>query len=412
MRNKLYFCFILAFILFCSESLISKDKIERIILDGSEHLADFGIDSTRNWWAVTEPFSGQYRYWINGKDSKSYIKISKIKFSPSGEKWAYFGRMNSGWNLVTNDTTIPINAYEIGDIKFSRIGEKIIYSYTESNQEYIYINNSKILMSGRIGEFYINRIGNKYAYMSKRGSSYILNINGCETQLFDNIKPMGYMDDDKFIYAAQNGNQWEVFKDNEALTESFKTISEAMLNPAGNTAGVIAQLSNDYVISVLINNDYTEPLYSNQYDQLQNLTVHPSDALIACNGVLNNNYVVLLNSTEYVSDEYCQAPKFSYDGSELYFLSCKLSCFISVNGKKYKMPGAVSPNINFVKKPNSMNIAYAGANSILMQEIDSGQIYASLIIDRIDDPIYNWKTDFYETLASIGDRLYLLGIRP
>lgn len=392
--------------------LYSKDKIEKVILDGSVPLVDFGIDSTRNWWAITAPFTGQFRVWINGEESESYIDAEKLTFSPSGEKYAYFARMNSGWNVVTNDDKISINAYEVGDIKFSRIGDKLAYSYTESNQEYLYMNNNKIILNKRVGEFFINQRGNKYAYVSNRGNSYVMNINGKESHLYDGIKPMGFMQNDKFMYAAQNGNQWEVYSDDEVLTEAYQNISETKINNAGNTAAVIAQLANNYFITVTFNDEYIEPIYSGQYDDLRYLTIHPNDALVACSGMLNHSYFVLLNTTEYFAEENCQAPKFTHDGEELYFLSCRLSCFITINGQKHKLPGFVSTDVNFTKKPGAMSISYASANSIVLQEITTGELYASIIIDKIYDPIYNWKNNYYETVASIGDRLYLLGIRP
>ncbi len=413
-----YIKYFLILLFLIGSEAIAKEKIEELLLDGSVPLKTFGIDSTRNWWAITEPFNGQLRVWINGIESQTYIDLKGLVFSPSGDNWAYFGRLNSGWNVVTNTEMIPINAYSSDDVKFngeiqfSRIGEKLAYSYTESNQEYLHFNNKKVMMNNRSGSFFINQNGNKYAYVSKRGNSYIIDINGRESQLFDAIKPIGYMNNDKFMYAAKNGNLWEVFSEDKVLTEGYKNISEVAINPAANTAAVIAQLSNDYFTTVLFNNDYIEPLYGGQYDILENLVIHPNDALIACTGMLNHAYFVLLNNTEYGSEEFCQAPKFSYEGSELFFMTCRLSCYLVINGKKHKMSGFVSPNINFAKKPNSMNISYAGPNSIMLQEIESGELYASLIIDRIADPIYNWKTNYYETVASIGQRLYLLGIRP
>lgn len=404
--------FALLISIFTTNQLFPKEKIEKVVLDGSVRLVTFGIDTTRNWWAITSPFSGQIRVWINGEESDSYLDAQKLTFSPSGDKFAYFGKMNSGWNLVTSEGKTSINAFEIGDIKFSRINEKLSYSYIESNQEYLYYNDTKIILNKRFGEYFINHRGNKYAYVSKRGNSYVMNINGKESHLYDAIKPMGFMQNDKFMYAALNGNQWEVFSEEEALTEAYQNISEAVINQAGNTAAVIAQLANNYFITVTFNDEYVEPIYSGQYDELRDLVIHPSDALVACTGMLNHSYFVLLNSTEYFAEENCQAPKFSHNGDELFFLSCRLSCFLTVNGQKHKLPGFVSTNVNFAKKPGSMTISYASANSIVLQEIETGELYASVIIDRIADPIYNWKNNYYETVASIGDRLYLLGIRP
>lgn len=411
MKNKLL---IMIFAFFAALQMASAiDKMEEMVLDGSVPLITFGIDSTRNWWAITEPFANQVRVWINGEESKSFDEVKKLVFSPSGERYAYFAKHNGSWSVVNETETVPIGATEIGDIVFSRESENLVYSYKEANQEYIVINGNRVPVINKVdNSLFVNRRGNKYAYVSKNGSSYSININGRETQLFDTVKAVGFMNDDKFIYAAQIGNLWEIYSDDNTLTESYSYISEADINPAGNTAAFIAKLSNNYYITVTINNDYIEPLYSQQYDEITDLVIHPTDALVACNAMLNNGYFVLLNTTEYSAEEACDKPKFTYDGSELIYMTCRLNCYIGINGKRHKISGFVSPDIDFVKKPGDMSISYAGPNSILMQDIEGSDLYASIIIDRIATPIYNWKTNYYETVASIGNRLYLIGLRP
>ncbi len=72
----------------------------------------------------------------------------------------------------------------------------------------------------------------------------------------------------------------------------------------------------------------------------------------------------------------------------------------------------LDPNYTFAKKPKAMNICFPTNTSMCVQEIETNDLYASLLIDRICNPIYNRHTGFYESLASINNRLYYMGIKP
>ncbi len=391
---------------------VAKEKSERMLLDGTENLLQFGIDSTGNWWAVTEPFSGQYRVHINGKESTTFSELKGLKFAASGNRWAFFGRNHSGWNIIANDTIISFNASLVDEIQFSNTNDAISYSYIDAGQEKIVLDDRIIPTYSRHGKYFVSQKGKRYAYVSKRGNSYIMNINGKESQIFDEILPIGFKYNDEFLFAARNGNLWEIFQNETPITETYKNVSEAVINADGTSVGVIVKLYSDYYQTILFNDEYIEPLFSNQYDIIQDLVLHPYEPMLACRAMLNNSYFVLLNSTEYNADEGCSKPQFTYDGSELFYIFCRISCSIGINGKKYKLPMQLDPNYTFAKKPKAMNICFPTNTSMCVQEIETNDLYASLLIDRICNPIYNRHTGFYESLASINNRLYYMGIKP
>jgi len=181
----------------------------------------------------------------------------------------------------------------------------------------------------------------------------------------------------------------------------YKNIPEVVINNNGTVAGAIVQLNSDYHQTILFSDEYIEPLYSGQYDAMSNLCIHPFEPMIACNAVLNTGYYVLLNSSEYSAEEFTGKPAFTYDGSELYFLTCRISCFLNVNGRKHKLFNQLDPDAPYTKKPNSQTICYSTGSTMIVQSIDD-----------IVPPIYNYRTGYYETLASISNRLYLLAIKP
>lgn len=408
---SLLMSFVATFLLF-GNTLFARTEEHHLLLDGSETLSQFGLDSLGNWWAITQPYSEQYRVYINGEESDTYLTLTGLQFASSGEHWAYFGEDHTGWAVIADDTVITLNASAPGQIHFSRINDLLTYSYIANGLEYIVIGDEKISTYQKIGDYYISPNGKRYAYMSQRGSSYVMNINGHETQLYDEIKPIGFWHDGKFLYAACYGSLWELYKDDEPISEQYAAIPEAVINADGTSAGAIAKLQSGYYYSILLNDDYYDILTSSEYDAMSDIVIHPYDALIACKAELNNSYYMLMNSTEYPSEENAGAPQFTYDGSEMFFLGCRVSCFLSVNGKKIKVPNQLDPGYSIAKKPGSPTICFPTSTTLTMQNVETNEINGSLLIDLITYPIYNRISGAYETLGSINNRLYLMRLQP
>ena len=410
--NKILATIILCFCLL-SSNLSAVVKNHSMLLDGSETLAQYGIDSLGNWWAITSPFQNQFRVYINGQESAVYDSLTGLQFSASGEHWAYFGRDNIGWNLITDSEVISLHATDVGQIKFSYYDDVLAYSYYDGNLDYLVFGDKEITAYGRYGEFYISPDGRRYAYGISRGNNFAMNINGRETTTFDDVKPIGFWHDGAFMYVASSGTgSWELYKNEEAISEVYTSIPETKINRTGTTLGMITELSSGYFQNVLMNDEYYELLFSSQYDNMSNLTIHPYEPMIACHATHNDSYYVLLNSTEFPAEETSTPPTFTYDGSELYFLTCRISCFLSVNGKRYKIPNQLDTEIEYAKKPGSNTIAFPTSTSITMENIEEGQLYADLLIDYMSNVIYNRIEDTYEALGSIGNRLYLMQIKP
>ncbi len=410
-KSAINLLFLLFFIFIIPATSQSQTGADRMLLDGSENLVQFNLDSTGNWWAVTQPFTTQFRAIINGQESAAYVELTGLKFSSNGIKWAFFGKDNIGWNVVSADTSIRITADSVVEILYSTTNSELVYSYINANQEYLVIRDKIIDVYSKFGSFYISQNGAKYAYISKRGSSFVININGKESSTFDDIKPMGYWHNGDFKYAARSGSNWQIYKNFDPITEMYPNITEVVMNHLGTVAAAIVQNTSDYYQTILFSDEYYDILYSGKYDNMSNLVIHPYEPMIACNAELNNAFFVLLNSTEYTAEESSSKPSFTHDGSELYFLTCKINCYVSINGKKYKIFNQLDTQSPFTKKPNSLTISYATNSTLVVQNIEGSEMFGSLLIDYSTAPIYNWRTGYYESLASINNRLYLLATK-
>lgn len=399
-------------LIFSSYSVYAERCKDYMVLDGSEALSTFGIDTTGHWWAVTQPYTNSYRLIIDGRPSKPYYQLKNLKFSADGEKWAFFGNNNTGWELVINDTVHLLAANDVKDIVFSGNSQVLAYTYTDAGNDYIWLNGNRIRTYQKTGDLYISYDGSKYAYISQRSSNYLVNINGKETSLFEQIIPIGFWHDGSFIYAASYGDRWEIYKNEKPITETYVNIKSTVINLTGTSLAALVKQSSGFWTSVYYSDDYTEPLLGKNYDDVDNLTMNGNSDLFAYSAVYNQNHFVVLSSAEYPAFEETSAPCFTYDGSELYFLSCRISCGLNVNGQLINLPGTLDTSYYVVKKPGTHTLAYSTSSTMVVMDYSAPDMYAGTIVDATITPIYNWRTNLYETLGQIGNRLYLMTGRP
>jgi len=136
--------------------------------------------------------------------------------------------------------------------------------------------------------------------------------------------------------------------------------------------------------------------------------LHPELALISYNATNFSQNIILLSNTEYYSGQETSPPFFSFDGNDLYFVGCNIDCFVNVNGQKFDCSTWLNLSIPYAKKTGSPTIAYATGTTIVVRYLDRELLLTGRIIDSIVQPVYNWRTNRYETLGNINNRLYMM----
>jgi hypothetical protein len=402
-----YFALFIFLILSFKPMFADKCK-DFLAYSATDSIVQFGIDTTGHWWAVSKDFSGGYRLIIDGNQSAVYKIVQSLAFSPDGSKWACFAKDNSQWYVLTNDTTIGIPSNEVGELAFSPDSRALIYSYKEAENEVIELKNSKINVINRTGKFYPGFNGTSISFMGNRGDGVVININGKESPLFDEIKPMGYWHDGQMVYAARNGGNWEVYKNFTSISEAYADIPEVAINVYGTVAAILAKQSSGKFVSVIFSDDYTEPLIGKPYEDAHALILHPELPMLAYIATYNNAPYVILNSTEYSGGQQTSLPFFSHDGKELCFFGCDIDCFACINGKRYPIQSQIDLMGTYAVKPGSNTFAYVTSSSMIVRDLESATLYAGMMVDQTSSPIFSWRNHRYEALGLINQRLYLM----
>jgi len=383
-----------------------------LLLDGMEPLKSIGMDTTKNWWAITEPFAGMSRITISGVRGLTYNTISTPVFSPDGNRWAYFADDNVSLILVTNDTIISLGFGKPGKIVFSGNSENFAYSFYQNNTEFIYLNDKKYEIINGTNDIFVDYYGTSIALVIRKGyNSYVVK-NYKEYGIYEDIKIMGFDNNGKIVYAARSGNGWQFYKDDKVISDIYENVSEVKANIEGTVFAAIVRNTIGKYQAILISDEYYEPLVGMQYDAASGLALHPTVSLYSYLAVRNLVNYVVFNSAEYAGGDLNGHPRFSWDGEELYSISCDIDCYISVNGKKNLLNNTIDVSMNLAIAPGTNTYAYSTSSSLVVARLDAKGLSAGMMVDYIVSPRYNRFEKRYETLGAINNKLYLMTCKP
>lgn len=396
-----------------SAALPQRKCLDYELTGGSEDIVAYGMDSTYNYWIITAPFSNRQRLIVNDIDTKAYRQISYPAFSPDGAEWAAFVQEPSRvWKLITETQTIDLPGERPGVVVFSGDSKTMLYSYFENDVEHIMFRDREIQVLNRRGDIYLSYDGSRYAFTASRAKMILLNINGKETDLFEEIIPIGFWHDGRFFYAGNLGTGWEFYLDKQPIGEMYASISEVAINNIGSNAAALVRGYNNRSYGILFSKDYYSPVISRGYEGASGLSLHPHEALMSFIGVNNFENVVVFSGTEFGGEEETGIPFYSHDGSAMLFVTCRIDCSILINGKKYPLKTRLSPGTILAHAPGTATIAYVTNSNLVLRDLESGNAHSGMMVDELIPPRYNWRDGTYETLGRIYDRLYLLTCKP
>ena len=382
------------------------------LYNGEEILHDFGMDTTFNWWAITKPTTDRQRLIVNGEESTIFNTVRPPVFAYDGLTWATFAIDQGVTTLFTRDTTIYLFASEPGEIMFSTMTNELVYTYLKGSIEYAELPGRTLSMMNKSGRLVVNQNATRYAYPVRRGSSYSMMINGKETSIYDRIIPVGFNIENKFIYAAYSGNGWQVYEDEKTVSEIYPDLYEHAINRQGTVYAFIVRSFNGRHQTITFSNEYYEPLIGKQYEMVSNLVLHPYLALTGFSAVFQNVRYVGMNTAEYFAGIQPGPPQFSFDGEEMYFMSCDLDCFLNINGRRHNIQIRLEPGSKIAVAPGTKTLAYSTNAGMMVYFLETGAIHAGTMVDYVSAPRFNRFDNRYESIGVISNRLYLLTCSP
>jgi hypothetical protein len=300
-----------------------------------------------------------------------------------------------------------IPATDFGELRFSPRSDLLAYSYFDAAREIIKFRDKEYISNFRVDRLYISQDSRRLAYIEKRGNQYFVLVNGREYGGFDDVKPVGFWRDGKFIYAVKQGYGWLVYKGDEPLSEDYDDIPEIKMNDFGTVLGFSAVTSASTMVAIMFTDEYIEPIVGRDYNNIQNIILHPELAMIAYNADLRGDNVVVFNFTEYFGGNLMGKPNFSWDG-ELYFMGCNNDCFLNVNGRQHQGLGRFDPDMPLALNYKFKEFAFVDGASMNVRGLNEDMQWSGIMVDETAAPRYNRRERKFEALGRIFDRLYLM----
>ncbi|MBL7999171.1 MAG: hypothetical protein JNL32_11090, partial [Candidatus Kapabacteria bacterium] len=213
------------------------------------------------------------------------------------------------------------------------------------------------------------------------------------------------------MYAARSGTQWRVYRGEEEIAGVFNNITEAACNLSGTACAVLASQGIG-MVAILFGEEFNQPLVSRVFDRLDGLALHPSQAIYGCRAMMNGVWLLVMNGAQYGSGQLNNGrPYFTHDGAELLHFGCDTDCGLSINGKRTLLNMNLNPEIQYARKPKSETFAFTTTTSLVFRKVEKNDLWVSYMCDETSLPRYNWRTDSYEALGRINQRLYFLSCK-
>ncbi|MGQ9818524.1 MAG: hypothetical protein ACUVQ1_01155 [Candidatus Kapaibacteriales bacterium] len=405
------FLFFVLNVLFQINVLGQKCK-DYLIYDFADPVKNYGIDTTGNWWILTQPYSGGFRYIINTIEYPIFNYVSKIQFSPNGEDWAFYANDFSNMFIVTPDTIISFFAEKFIDFGFNQNGSTYYWVIANGIETEIHFNNRVVKTINNVEKVFINNEASKFAMKIRRGNVYILATDDYETDFFDEIQPLGFFEDNSFIFAARKGKYWQIYRDKKPIYEPLEYIIEARINNKGTTAAFLVRNTIGDAFSLILSDEFSEILTSSPYDNCSNLTLHPFEPLVAFLSVKNGNYNIVYGNSEINLGNFPAYPYFTNDGSELLFSFCNIDCYLYVDGIRQTIPSGLISTQKIARKPKSTTFCIGSSTGMIMYDYYSAIQYTGTLVDEVSKPVYVYRDSSYQALGKIGNKIYLLTCKP
>lgn len=403
---------ILVLIALLSSNVYGQKCKDYLVYDFAEPVKNFGIDTTGNWWILTQPYSGGYRYIINTIESSIFNYVSKIVFSPDGENWAFYANDYANMYLVTQDTIINFFAEKLLDFGFNQNGSVYYWVITNGIESEIHFKNRIVKVTNFVAKVFINPKGDRFALVLRRGNFFIIATNDYETDYFDDIKPLGFFEDDSFIFAGKKGKYWQIFRDKNPVSELLENIIDAKINFKGTVAAFLVRNTIGEALALLISDEFSEIIASSPYDNCSNLALHPFEPLIAFLAIKNSNYIIVYGNSEINIGSFPAYPYFTNDGSELMFSYCNIDCYLYVDGIRHTIPSGLIGTQRIARKPKTTTFCIGSSTGMIMLDYFSGVQYMGTLVDEMSEPVYVYRDGSYQALGRIGNKIYLLTCRP
>ncbi|MHB0939717.1 MAG: hypothetical protein ACYC6A_25245 [Armatimonadota bacterium] len=321
--------------------------------------------------AYVAPTGAQWRVFVDGKVSNSYVKIldGSLTISPSNARSAYVARDAAGWRAVIDGREGP-TAEKVGPPLFSSDSRHVAYIAGRDGKYWIHRDEKvgKAYAEIRQDSLAFSRTSDHLAYVARVGKQYVMVLDGHVGPRFDQIGPPVFSPNGRHLaYAARQGKRWLIVLDGKPgplmdyawgplfsadslrlaysaragrksrvvvdgkAGESYDAVYDYQFSPDGKRLAYIARAGTRYCAVV----DGVEgKLYNRIPTDQPCLRFSPDSKRVAYVAQNAGKYFVVADGAEGDRFDFIEAPVFSPDSRRLaYVVVEEGKAFIVVDGR-------------------------------------------------------------------------------
>ncbi|MDZ4746617.1 MAG: hypothetical protein SGJ05_11545 [bacterium] len=402
--------FVITFIIGTLHIACAATEPDLMLLDNTEKIVQYGLDSTGSWWAITQPYEQFVHVYINGKRYGPYSSSTLPRFSNDGSTWAFAFVRDLQAYVRTPEDEKRIAAERINGVVFGSQSPIPWVEFSVSDIRTITDGSTTYSTTGAIGLAKLDPSGTVVWHVARRGSQMALVRNGVDKYVYDDIELAGVWSDARPVFSARIGALWTVFLGEQELVGNMQRVLNLTVNAFGTVVAFNASSPSSFINSYMYTDDYRNCWVGPNLDEARDLVLSPCCDLIAVPGkAQGGSRVVLFNSAAYPAGTATSRPAFSFDGAHMAFTGNDGESFISMDGLRHAVRGGVALSAQCALSPSGSTVAWTSSTTLVVYDLDREKMTLNKMCDTMSlDVIYNRRTSEYQALGLYGARLFLL----
>lgn len=389
-----------------------QDCRDELLLDANDRAYEVGLDSTGMWWALTKPYQEFIGLVVDGEKYGPYDTVIHPKVSYDGSNFAAGVRLQSRWHVLTGDDTISLDGDVFKEVFFPSQSSTPWWLHTNGNDRRISTYERTYRFSSEPHMICFDPQGMIVAWVERRGAVDVIFLNGKEQVTADEIKLAGVWADGLPIYAVRFGTRWSVYRGQEEIVSSLASLSEIVLNTFASACAWIASDGTGAARIYLYTTEMNTPWTSLPLESARGLVLSPFDPLVAARTVRNGNNAINFSGAEYPSGRQTGPISFSHDGALMVYAGVDGDNFVTVNGKRQWLKGAVNLSVPVQIAPDGSAVGWASATTLAYVNLDLNILRMGRMCDVMGPVIYDRRTRTFKGLGFVSGRLFLLECDP
>lgn len=383
-----------------------------LVVAGQERITAAEIDSTGHWYVITKQFGNAFGLIIDGARFGPYESVLPLQFSFDGRSYVTGVKLLGQWSVLTPSDTIMLPGEVLHEVRFPSLSDVPWWHHSNGDDHRISTRGRSFRCARTPVGIRLDPSGAVAAWVEHNGSVEVVMRNGREVARGEQIRLCGVWSDGSVVFASRIGQRWSVFVGDQEIVQSLNSIGDLQINQSGTSCGFHATDASAMARMYLYTADMREPWMSRPCDNVSGIILAPWEPLVAGLITRNGNRSVSFNGTEYPAGQRTSPLAFTSDGAYLLYAGFDGEYFVTLNGKQFRVKGAINLNDPLSADQTGTSVAWASSTTLAKANMEYQVLRLGKMCDQMIAVVYNRSRNVFQGLGLMGENLFLLECKP